>query len=296
MPSYDFEKHKIKNSLQFKVYCGVFLALMWFFWANSLMDRYNSMYCQLLLPHRVAILVYEITDPISFSFPFFNSIFQQNCWNKLLKKSTEIENLLNITTNKTKFYQNAVFIKFICFHGIMYFGNLTLFFLWRNNQPEYTSPSFIISAFSEYYVFVQLFTILNIFANIFSKYKELTNHFNATCSKAFIEDDFTKEIRKISKLFRETNELVRNFNSLFGLQIMMIVIGSAIMALTSLDFMSQFLWNVKLLKLSSSLIWTNLALTIFFIVIKLNRKLNFNFSVNFYFREGSPEFFFVAKW
>lgn len=85
--------------------------------------------------------------------------------------------------------------------------------------------------------------------NIKYKFQKITHCLNLVCNKQikWSDDNFSTQIRNLSKMYRKTFETIELFNTIFGLPILCSILTSSLIVLNGLTFISLFFYHIKLI-------------------------------------------------
>lgn len=272
MPIIDFSKMEIIYNKQYKMYSLVLTCAMLFFWSNNVL-QYAIYYKDLMPLHALTIIISEILCILSYILIIWGSAFwNQNCWLQLLKKSKCMERNW-YSNSKLHWYKNGVFLKFILFGIVMFVCFLlNVPYFKKHVQVIYGYKLYYIMMYYFYYVqFLQSFIIYYVCLNIKNKYKNLEREFSSVCKNQLKRSNyrnFGKVVRKLSKTYRQINDILNDFNRLFGWQMLLssIIVGLFITSGCDLIFLYAIGYELKHLTLNLQVVISNVSFICFFFV------------------------------
>lgn len=272
MPIIDFNEMQLIYVAQYKLYSICFGFLILFFWFNNCKLYFQVFFTNLKPLFTFNVVLLEVFCIFNYIIIIWGSGFwNQNSWLQLLKKSKSLETNWCLRSN-LRWYRNGIFNKFILLNVIMLAAFLLNYPYFRKDiNIFYGSTLFYIIMFYIYYVqFLESFITYNISMNIKHKYINLGKEFKFICNQQLKNNNrnFGTSVRKLARTFRDTNEIVDEFNQLFGWQQLLCLIIVGTVAVSFLNMLVFYISGYKVsgMDLQLPAVIGNLLLSILFCV------------------------------
>lgn len=278
-PYYNFETKQICKCKFYIFYsiCTLLLIVTGFFYTsiciNSTKSSDSSQSQQIgSLLETLSSLLLTLSALIAVS----SAIFMTDKWKFLLVQLQHVDVKLGLWKNESMNYKRKICIKLFLVYALKLSKDVYCIFVYNwtgfGNMPKY----FICNTIFEYYCFAPTLLMV-LLAQIFrSKYKllmELLQHQtnvvhsvnNLVITELFISRvTYGSYIRSTSKMFKQLNSILDNYNLIFGYQLLFMLGHTLLSVLQTFDYCLKYRQTTND---SADVLFANLCITGFNLVI-----------------------------
>lgn len=212
-PWYNFEQHKLIRPIMLKYYSSFILVVLVSSTVGLIWLRYNLIFNREFSVYIAIDFFLDVESLAIVSLPIISTTF----WN--MRTWINLYNNYNEIDASTKSVSSTANSAYMLKYGVTIFvlGNIYLFSLHHINDLVLKNKSdfslYYISSFVlTYYEFLIAFTIISVSALIESKYVCI----NQLLISRESDVDFVKTAKKIRMLWLKLDDIVQDFNKLFG--------------------------------------------------------------------------------
>ncbi|XP_023311697.1 uncharacterized protein LOC111692154 [Anoplophora glabripennis] len=229
-PWYNFEQHKLVRPMMFKFYSSFLVLLLASSTIGLVWLRYRLIFnCEFSLNTAIDIFL-DLESLVTVSLPIVVTFWDPHAWVKLYKAYSRVD----ASTETVSYAGNSAFmLRYAA--PVFVLGNVYLFSMHHINDLilKYISD-FSVYYFStfvlNYYEFLIAFTIIGVSALIKSKYQCINELLVARNSNG----DFIKTAKEVRILWLRMEDIVQDFNRLFGWPLLLLFFDFFLDILTAL--------------------------------------------------------------
>lgn len=237
-PYYNTKKETIEKPHIYQAFCVILSLIVTLVTLCGFLIRFYYIYDNKLQVIQILIVSVEILFLCFILDSIYGSaFFKINSWNRFYKSYTKLTNELDLRIGHSEIIFILAIVTIITCNSIT-------FNLYQTVYDLTTRISVLMAYHQHILTIIQTYRIYSVIESFIQKIVNINKRLDVACSEKINDNLAVIKIRSVSKIFRDTNDIINDFNQIFGSSIFLLILINSSICLWSMSETAAFYYKI----------------------------------------------------